>query len=56
MINMLSMGTSNNFKYYYVVTLMMGFDFMCGFADTIKGGGKAFGSSLSKIASVFFRS
>tara|TARA_Y100001951_G_C11098201_1_gene160524 strand:- start:401 stop:505 length:105 start_codon:yes stop_codon:yes gene_type:complete len=32
----------------------MGFDFMCGFGDTIKGGGKSFGEALSKVASVFF--
>lgn len=48
------MRKSINFKYYYVIALMMGFDFMCGFADSIKGGGKAMGDSLGKIATVFF--
>ena len=32
----------------------MGFDFMCGFADTVKDGGKVFGDTLGKIASSFF--
>ena len=32
----------------------MGFDLMCGFADTVKGGGKAMGDTLSKVAAVFF--
>ena len=32
----------------------MGIDFMCGFADTVKVGGKAFGDTLGKIASAFF--
>ena len=54
MRNISSMSTSNNFKYYYIIVIMMGFDFMCGFADTVKGGGKAMGESLGKIASVFF--
>jgi hypothetical protein len=31
----------------------MGFDFMCGFADTIKGGGKAFGEALGKVSGAF---
>ena len=32
----------------------MGFHFMCGFADTVKDGGKAMGDTLSKFASAFF--
>lgn len=32
----------------------MGFHFMCGFADTVKDGGKVFGDTLGKIASSFF--
>ena len=32
----------------------MGFDLIGGFADTVKGGGKAFGDTLGKIASAFF--
>jgi len=32
----------------------MGFDdFMCGFGDTVKGGGKSFGDALSKVAGAF---
>ena len=54
MTSMIDSRTTNNFKYYYIITLIMGFDFMCGFGDTIKGGGKSFGEALSKVASVFF--
>tara|TARA_B100001245_G_C22499788_1_gene253296 strand:- start:353 stop:463 length:111 start_codon:yes stop_codon:yes gene_type:complete len=31
----------------------MGIDFMFGFADTVKGGGKAFGEALSKVCGSF---
>mgnify|MGYP001210152921 FL=1 len=54
MINMNDSCLRNNFKYYYIISLMMGFDFMCGFADTVRGGGKAMGDSLGKLASAFF--
>ena len=54
MINMNDLCLRNNFKYYYIISLMMGFDFMCGFTDTVKGGGKAMGDTLGKLASAFF--
>ena len=54
MINLIDLRIRNNFKYYHTSSLMMGFDFMCGFADTVKGGGKAMGDTLSKVAAVFF--
>ena len=54
MTSMTDLCLRNNFKYYYTVSIMMGFDFMCGFADTVRGGGKAMGDSLGKFASAIF--
>tara|TARA_Y100000296_G_C5099662_1_gene219270 strand:- start:759 stop:869 length:111 start_codon:yes stop_codon:yes gene_type:complete len=31
----------------------MGIGFMCGFADTVKDGGRAFGDALSKVCGSF---